>query len=160
MAKIWRIVSPRYIPAILSGVGAAQNTGRWNCAGEQMIYAAATQSLAMLERLVYMISPFPEMSIGAIDVPDGCIEFLDLEEPETGTLLGDQQESRNIGSGWITSNLSVALAVPSIHIHPSNWVEEPNILINPLHPDFSKVRVLKHHNFSYDNRLKQNTNLK
>ena len=55
---------------ILSGAGAAQYKGRWNRAGEQMINTAITQSLPVLERLVNMISPFPEMSIGAIDVPE------------------------------------------------------------------------------------------
>jgi hypothetical protein len=47
----------------------------------------------------------------------------------------------------------VALAVPSVHIHPSNWLEEPNVLINPLHPEFSKVRLLRQFSFSYDDRL-------
>ena len=155
MARVWRIVSPRYASGILSGVGAAQYMGRWNRAGEQMIYTATTQSLAMLERLVYMISPFPEMSIGAIDVPDECIEFLGITETETRGIQGDQGKSRNIGSGWIASNLSVALAVPSIHIHPSSWLEESNILINPLHHDFSRIRLLGHFKFSYDARLEK-----
>ncbi len=103
--------------------------GRWNRAGEQMIYTAMTQSLSMLERLVYMISPFPEMSIGAIDVPDECVEFLAMEEAETKDILIDPRKSRKIGSGWITSKRSLALAVPSVHIHPSNWIEEPNVLV-------------------------------
>jgi len=153
MARVWRIVSPGYAPQILSGAGAAQCKGRWNRAGEQMIYTAMTQSLSMLERLVYMISPFPEMSIGEIDVPDECIEFLGTEEAETRDILIDHRKSRNIGSGWIASNLSVALAVPSVHIHPLSWLEESNVLINPLHPDFSKVRLLRHLSFSYDGRL-------
>ena len=126
MAKVWRIVSPRYTSEILSGAGAAQFRGRWNRGGEQMIYTAMSQSLSMLERLVYMISPFPEISIGVIEVPDECIKFLGIEEAEIKVLLTDHRESRNIGSGWISSNLSVALAVPSVHIHPSNWLEEHN----------------------------------
>lgn len=153
MARVWRIVSPGYASEILSGAGAAQCTGRWNRAGEQMIYTAMAQSLSLLERLVYMISPFPEMCIGAIDVPDECIELLGVEEAETRELLVDHSKSRSIGSGWLTSNLSVALAVPSIHIHPSDWLEEPNVLINPLHPDFSKIRLAKVLSFSYDDRL-------
>ncbi len=153
MAKVWRIVSPRYTSELLSGAGSAQFRGRWNRAGEQMIYTAMAQSLSMLERLVYMISPFPEMSIGAIDVPDECIHFLGVKEAEIRGLLANHRKSRNIGSGWIASNLSVALAVPSVHIHPSNWLEEPNVLINPLHPDFGKVRLLRSLNFSYDDRL-------
>ena len=153
MAKLWRIVSPRHAPEMLSGAGAAQFRGRWNCSGEQMVYTTVTQSLSLLERLVYMISPFPEMSIGIIDVPDKCIEFLGIEETATRDLLADHRKTRKIGSGWIAGNLSMALAVPSVHIHPSNWLEEPNVLINPLHPDFSRVRLLSHLSFSYDERL-------
>ena len=153
MAKVWRIVSPRYTSEILSGAGAAQFRGRWNRDGEQMIYTAMSQSLSMLERLVYMISPFPEISIGVIEVPDDCIKFLGIKEAEIRVLLTDHRESRKIGSGWIASNLSVALAVPSVHIHPSNWLEEHNVLINPMHPDFSKVRLLSSLSFSYDDRL-------
>ena len=153
MAKVWRIVSLGHVPAILSGTGAAQYKGRWNHTGEQIIYTAMTQSLSMLERLVYMISPFPEMCIGVIDVPDEYIKFLGMEETETRDILIDYSKSRKVGSGWIANRLSVALAVPSVHIHPSNWQEEPNVLINPLHPDFSKVRLLKYLSFSYDDRL-------
>ena len=155
MATVWRIVSPRYSAEILSGIGAARSPGRWNRDGEQMIYTAMNQSLAMLERLVYMLSPFPEMTLGAIEVPDACIDFLDMDEKKTGGVLNKQKLSRNIGSDWIASKLSVALAVPSVHIHPSNWRDEPNVLINPLHPDFGKVRLVRHFDFSFDDRLEK-----
>ncbi len=153
MATVWRVVSPRYSSEILSGMGAARSPGRWNSAGEQMVYTAMNQSLAMLERLVYMISPFPEMTLGAIEVPDDCIDFLDMDEKKAGGVLNKQKLSRNIGSDWIVSRLSVALAVPSVHIHPSNWRDEPNILINPMHLDFGKVRLVRYFNFSFDDRL-------
>jgi RES domain-containing protein len=155
MATVWRIVSPRYTSQILSGVGAAQYPGRWNHSGQQLIYTAATQSLAMLEKLVYMISPFPEMVIGAITIPDKYIEYLRLTEDEASDLLADHKKSQAIGAGWINSNRSIALAVPSVHIHPANWQEEPSILINPLHPDFKKARLKNHHTFTYDNRLEK-----
>ncbi len=153
MATLWRIVSPGYSSEILSGAGAAQYPGRWNRTGAQVVYTAMNQSLAMLERLVYMISPFPEMTLGVIEVPDDCIEFLAADEQEAGHLLGKQNRSRDIGSSWIASKLNVALAVPSVHIHPSNWRDEPNVLINPLHPDFGKVRLVRHFDFSFDERL-------
>jgi RES domain-containing protein len=153
MATVWRVVSPRYSSEILSGMGAARSPGRWNSAGEQMVYTAMNQSLAMLERLVYLISPFPEMTLGAIEVPDNCIDFLDMDEKKAGRVLNNQKLSHDIGSDWIASRLSVALAVPSVHIHPSNWRDEPNVLINPMHPDFGKVRLVRYVNFSFDDRL-------
>jgi RES domain-containing protein len=155
MATVWRIVSPGYASEILSGVGTAQFPGRWNGQGEQVIYTAMAQSLSMLERLVYMISPFPEMAIGAVEVPDDCIEFLDVNEKEVACLLEDRQKSRDIGSGWIAANPGVALAVPSVHILASHWRDEPNVLINPLHPDFGRVRLLGLEHFAYDERLEK-----
>jgi len=155
MATVWRIVSPGYSPEILSGAGAAQYPGRWNRTGEQVVYTAMSQSLAMLERLVYMISPFPEMILGAIEVPDDCIESLGISKREAAKLPYKQKQSLDIGSDWVAGNLSVALAVPSVHIHPSNWRDEPNVLINPLHPDFGKVRLVRCFNFSFDDRLEK-----
>lgn len=155
MATAWRIVSPKYSTEILSGIGAARYPGRWNRPGEQLIYTAGAQSLALLERLVYMISPFPEMTIGAITLPNKYIETLDLAESEVPDLLADRNTSQQIGSGWITSNHSAALAVPSVHIHPTNWTKEPNILINPLHPDFKRAKLTNTFTFKYDHRLQK-----
>jgi RES domain-containing protein len=155
MATAWRIVSPRYSSEILSGIGAARFPGRWNRTGDQLIYSAGTQSLALLERLVYMISPYPGMTMGAITVPNRCVEYLDADEFEARALVANRKISQELGSEWITSKRSAVLAVPSVHIHPSCWKEEPNILINPLHPDFRKARLRKHFAFSYDKRLEK-----
>lgn len=155
MATAWRIVSPRYSTEILSGTGAARFPGRWNRPGEQTVYAAGSQSLAMLERLVYMVSPFPEMTIGAITVPNKYLEYLDLQEEEVAGLLANHNASQQTGSDWIAGKISLALAVPSVHIHPSNWTKEPNILINPQHPDFKRARIISQFNFVYDARLEK-----
>ena len=155
MATAWRIASPAFAAQILSGIGAARFPGRWNQKGEQLIYSAGTQALALLERLVYMIGPYPEMTLGAIVVPNRCIEYLDADESEARVLVADRKTSQALGSEWISSQRSAVLAVPSVHIHPACWPEEPNFLINPLHPDFSKVRLEKHFTFNYDRRLEK-----
>jgi RES domain-containing protein len=155
MAVVWRSVRPRYKSQILSGLGAAQNPGRWNQSGEQMIYTTSTQSLSRLELLLYMISPFPVMTMGRIEIPEDQLEYLELDEVEARTLLSDSDQSKTLGSGWVQSEESVALAVPSVHVHPSGWWEEPNVLINPLHPDFNVVTVLGTFDFKYDDRLEK-----
>ena len=88
----------------------------------------------MLEKLVYMISPFPEMVMGAITIPNKYIEFLGLAEDEVTDLLADHKKSQAIGSGWINSNRSIALAVPSVHIHPANWQKSPTSSSTPCTP--------------------------
>jgi hypothetical protein len=109
----------------------------------------------MLELLPYMISPYPVMTMGKIEVPDDQLEYLDLDEAEATHLLSDSRQSRKLGSGWLTSEESVALAVPSVHIHPSGWRAEPNILINPLHDDFNVVTLQEAFDFKYDGRLEK-----
>lgn len=109
----------------------------------------------MLELLPYMTSPFPEMMMGEIEVPDDQLVFLYLNESEVRNLLSDSEKSRKLGSGWLESQGSVALAVPSIHLHSSRWRIEPNVLINPLHPEFEIVKLLSTFNFKYDNRLEK-----
>ena len=155
MAIVWRAVKPKYKSQILSGHGAAYSPGRWNLSGEQMIYTASSQSLSMLELLPYMISPFPEMIMGEIEVPDEHLDYLELNESEAKDLLSDGDRSREVGSGWLVSETSVALAVPSVHIHSDGWRRESNVLINPLHPDFNQVTVLQTYIFKYDDRLEK-----
>lgn len=155
MATVWRIVSPAYASEALSGAGAARHPGRWNRAGDPMIYTAATQSLAMLERLVYMISPFPEMTLAGIELPNSAIQYLDLDQEAVTRLFTNPRQSRAIGAGWIRSQPSLALAVPSIHIHPNHWKAEPNILLNPTHPAFKKVSLKSTTPFTYNTRLEK-----
>lgn len=153
MTIVWRSVRPRYKSQILSGLGAAHNPGRWNRPGDQMIYTASSQSLSMLELLPYMISPFPVMIMARIEIPEDHLQYLDLDEAEARDLLSDSRQSRKIGSGWLKSEDSVALAVPSVHIHPSGWRTESNVLINPLHHDFMVVTMQETFEFKYDDRL-------
>ena len=155
MAVVWRSVRPKYTSQILSGLGAANNPGRWNQPGEQMIYTASSQSLSMLELLPYLISPFPVLTMGRIEIPDDKLLYLELDEADAMDLLADSHQSKNLGSGWLKSGESVALAVPSVHIHPSGWRKEPNVLINPLHPDFNDVTASGTFDFKYDDRLEK-----
>lgn len=155
MASVWRAVKKKYKSEVLSGLGAASHPGRWNSHGEQMIYTASVQSLSMLELLPYLISPFPEMVMSEIEVPDKYLEYLALDQSEAKALLADSDKSREVGSGWLLSGASVALAVPSVHIFPTDWRRESNVLINPLHPDFGKVKVLQSFSFKYDDRLEK-----
>lgn len=155
MAIVWRAVKPKYKSQILSGHGAAHSPGRWSLPGEQMIYTASSQSLSMLELLTYLISPFPEMFMVEIEVPDAHLDYLDLSESEARELLSDSDKSREIGSGWLLSETSVALAVPSVHSHPNSWRSESNVLINPLHPEVNQVTVWQSFNFKYDDRLEK-----
>ena len=55
---------------------------------------------------------------------------------------------RNIGDRWIDAGKTVALHVPSAAIR-GEW----NILLNPAHRDFRKLRIEKPKAFAFDLRM-------
>ena len=52
MRTVWRLVTARFADTAFSGDGARLYGGRWNRKGVPLVYAAGSQSLAMLEMLV------------------------------------------------------------------------------------------------------------
>ena len=54
----------------------------------------------------------------------------------------------DLGTRWMAASTTAVLAVPST-IVPA----ELNYLLNPLHPDFRKIRVHRNEPFSFDPRL-------
>jgi RES domain-containing protein len=59
---------------------------------------------------------------------------------------------RAIGDRWLTGRGSVALIVPSALIP-----REPNVLLNPQHPDIGRIRIIGVEPFAFDERLLHST---
>ena len=57
--------------------------------------------------------------------------------------------TQKLGNEWLLSQTSVVLKVPSAIVD-----REYNYLLNPLHPDFKKIKVLDITAFNFDSRLK------
>jgi RES domain-containing protein len=57
-------------------------------------------------------------------------------------------ELRDVGTNWLGSASSLCLMVPSAVIP-----EESNLLINPAHPDFGKLRFFRPRKFTFDLRM-------
>lgn len=136
----------------LDGEGARQYGGRWNQPGQPMIYTSGTAALAALELLVHLEpSEAPDdLVLLTIDIPDNVPgERLDLTRlPRNWARTPGDAASRELGSAWLTSNATLFLMVPSAPIP-----EEYNVLLNPLHPDFARVRVVAERPFRFDPRL-------
>ncbi len=56
--------------------------------------------------------------------------------------------TRGIGDGWANRMESFWLPVPSVVIDG-----ELNMLINPLHPDFSQMKIVETKPFRFDERM-------
>ena len=52
------------------------------------------------------------------------------------------------GSAWLRRGSTAVLVVPSAIVPP-----ECNVLLNPLHPDFDKIRIGRAHPFAFDPRM-------
>lgn len=129
------------------GTGAAAYGGRWNPAGVPVIYAAGSLSLAMLERLVQRRNLGDTVMVEA-DVPDDlAIEDLLDQPPPNWRALGSP-EAAAAGGAWVASGRTSLLRVPSALVP-----REANYLVNPAHPDTSRIRVSAPVALEWDARL-------
>jgi len=120
----------------ISGAGAAKYPGRWNTKGLEIVYAAETPALAMLEILIQNSrATLPDTyKLLKIEAPDQ-MELPDIEGLKNDWQL-DEHYTKIVGSRWLTEQTSTLLRVPSV-IMPDSF----NVLINPHHSDFNKVRI-------------------
>jgi RES domain-containing protein len=153
--NLWRIAAATrdYAAEDLSGGGAARYPGRWNRAGDAVIYCAPTRAIAVLESAAHVDDGgFPlNRFLVAIDVPDNL--WSEREEipatalPATWDAIPAGHASADFGSSWLRSRRSPILLVPSV-IVPEEWCA----LINPQHPLAARISARVSRRFEY-NRL-------
>jgi len=150
MLTVWRLVTARFAKSAFSGDGARLYGGRWNRKGIPLVYTAATQSLAMLEMLVQDEPLRARYVTIEARIPSGVkIERVKVEDlPSDWRSIAAREQLRAIGTDWATKRTAAVLAVPSAVI-PAEF----NYLLNPLHPDFRRIRVGKPQRFETDLRL-------
>ena len=149
MVKSYRIVKRRHANNAFDGEGARIAGGRWSSPGTRVVYTAGSASLATLEMLVHLerSEPLAAYVILACEFDEALIsEPEDL--PEDWNLIPTTAAVQRVGDAWAHSNASAILRVPSVIV-----VDEFNYLMNPLHPDFSKVSIDEFRPFSFDSRL-------
>ena len=148
--QAWRIDKARRAKTAFAGEGAALEGGRWNPAGLPMVYLSGSLAMAAMEKLVHL--PVPE-GLSArfvrfqVTFPPSLVEVL-RKLPDDWDAKPVPASTQRIGARWLQDQRSAVLAVPSAII-PA----ERNFLLNPLHPDFRKIRIGKPEGFSFDPRL-------
>ena len=149
MVVAWRIVKRKHANKAFTGEGARRFGGRWNSLGVAMIYTAESQSLAALEIAVHLESSelLQKYVVFEVGIEDRLISRLDARRLAEGW-LSDVTQCREIGDAWVAAGSSAVLQVPSATV-PA----ERNFLLNPAHPDFSKLRIGKPRPFRFDPRL-------
>jgi len=131
---------------------ASGRAARWNSNGHFMIYAASTRALACLENLVHRRSIGSDhlFEVTLIEIPDDLkIKKIDKEKlPANWQEYIHYPSCQAIGDAWLKENKTAVLRAPSAII-----TEEFNYLLNPQHPDFSRIKAHAGEKFMFDKRL-------
>ena len=157
--RVWRIYNhqapyaqkPDFDP--LSGLGGLAHAARWNKPGHPILYTAANASLATLEMVVHVrLDLFGERTLLELELPSAELETVPeqafiqlLRNAPAGDL---EAKTREFGSTWLRERRGLALEVPSF-VMPI----ERNYLLNPLHPEFGNVEVVRRELVTLDPRL-------
>lgn len=136
----------------ISGTGSKLYGSRWNSKGIPLLYTSEHISLAMLEMLVN--TNFKDFTI---QLELLYIQLPDLQ-PVTSIALSslkknwteDVEYTRYIGDEIFKQKEILYIKVPSAVVQ-----DEYNLLVNPLHSDFKKVKIINTKSFWPDKRLVQ-----
>jgi len=151
MPRVFRLVKAKHAARAFDGEGARLYGGRWNSPGLRVAYASESVALAALELLVHLEEQalLARYAVCAVRVPDAALETLD-----EAALPADWRSApapvalQEIGRSWLDSARSPALAVPSAVVPI-----ERNVLLNPAHRDWHRIRRDDPAPFTLDPRL-------
>ncbi|WP_299290564.1 RES family NAD+ phosphorylase [uncultured Mucilaginibacter sp.] len=148
---VYRVGKTKYAND-LTGEGARLFGGRWNNKMIGCVYTSESRALALLEYTVNIaIDDIPRaLSITTIEIPDQLIKILNEAD-----LPGDWKHSpapssaKNFGSDLLLAATEPVIKIPSTVI-PNEF----NYLLNPLHSESKKFRIMDISDFIYDVRIK------
>jgi RES domain-containing protein len=134
----------------LDGRGGLLASARWHSQGRPIVYLAASPAGALVEVLVNLeLDPVPATyTLLKLEAPDDIA----TARIDAGSLPENWRQdlvwSRSQGDEWLAAGQQALLEVPSA-ILPDTY----NLLLNPLHPDVRRMRILSHEAHAYDRRL-------
>jgi len=132
------------------GEGAALFGGRWNSVGMPMFYASSHISLAVLELLVNKrTSAYFNISFHLIEmqIPNNAILEISSQALKN-KWQHDMEYTQFIGDQFLQESQKWILQVPSAVIE-----EEHNYLVNPNHPNMTKMKINSSRSYKLDTRL-------
>jgi RES domain-containing protein len=150
MPTSWRVVKRQHAATAFDGKAAQRFGGRWNPIGLPAVYTSASKSLALLEVLVHLdVDSLPPMVAFRVELDASHLERLPAARlPRGWRTSRGLPATQQIGAEWLSSQRSLALAVPS-----SIVPEEENYILNPVHPSFADLKLGRATPFLLDPRL-------
>ncbi|HET7360377.1 MAG TPA: RES family NAD+ phosphorylase [Salinimicrobium sp.] len=136
----------------LSGKGAAIQGGRWNSKGVEIIYTAKSRALAMAEVAVHLsLATLPtDFVMMEIEIPKHLkpLKLNSNKLPSNWNAWPYSQNTQKFGDDFIKGNTACILEVPSAVVSG-----DFNILVNPSHPKFKSIKIVKMDDFPFDKRI-------
>ena len=149
--KVWRITHKDYAESAFTGEGAKLFGGRFNSEGIPLVYTSGSLSLAMLEIIVQSNGRgyFKHCTVFYAEIPENLINIPDLNNlPNEWNQIPYGKQPQQFGDAWIKSGNKPVIRVPSVVV-PIEY----NFLMNPMHPEFSEIKINETENISFDARL-------
>lgn len=146
---VYRITNETF-KSDISGNGAAMYGSRWNSRGNRLLYTSQFISLSILESLVHLRKreiPSSQYLL-QIELPDQN-EIVEISYKKIKENWRKEIEyTQWLGDQFLLSNQNLILKVPSAIVPQEN-----NFLLNPLHPNFKKVKITASELLELDKRL-------
>ena len=146
----FRLVKAKHADAAFSGEGARLVGGRWNLPGTPLVYVSESLSLATLETFVHLqpVDKRIHYVWFRVTLPANVSIDEPASIPKSWRDSPPSEATQSLGSRWAKQATSAVMRVPST-IVPG----EHNLLLNPVHPQFSRLKISKPQPFELDGRL-------
>jgi RES domain-containing protein len=145
---LWRVSRHRD----LAGAGGLRAPGRWHERGVPVVYLAESPAGALLESCAHTSANDvpPRYILLGIEVSRGVSQGV----VDAGSLPADwisrPEVTREIGTTWLRARRSCLLRIPSALV-PATF----NVMLNPIHADAARLRIVSRVKYPFDPRIKK-----
>lgn len=150
--ELYRITQEQFADD-LTGNGSRLFGGRWNTEGFFALYTSITRSMALLETLAHTPAKMldaKDYQLITLSVPDNIVaeKLLLSSLPYEWDAPDTRPFTKRLGDRFLRNKNSLLLAVPCV-LMP----EEINYMLNPLHRDMKKVKIVYKRRIYFDKRM-------
>ena len=147
---LYRIVHKKYSHSLF----ASGMRGRWNSEGNKVIYCAESIALAFLESMIRRqgVGFNKDFKIMIIKIPSKTkINIINVTALEKGWRdFNNYSKCQGPGNKWYNERKDLLLKVPSA-VLPETF----NYVINTMHPDYKKVKLIEVTDLIPDERIEE-----